>query len=503
MATVQRVQNFINGRLQDVTHATAWVDCTNPATGEVIAQVPVSSAADVELAVGAAATAQKEWGSATTFKSRVQCLFRLKQLLEDRMDEMVELVRREHGKNAAEAKAELMKGIETLEWATSLPQMAAGKYLEVSRGISCREERQALGVVVSVVPFNFPMMVPFWTVPIAIGCGNAVILKPSEKVPLTMSFVAGLFKQAGVPDGIFQTVNGTRETVDALVENPLVKAVSFVGSSAVARALTDKVHRTPGPHGVPKRVLALGGAKNHLCILPDADFDMCSSDIMNSFAGSSGQRCMAASVCIMVGPREKFNLFMEMLVRKAAALEAGQAVGQVGPVIDQAAKERILRYIEEAETKDGAQVLVDGRGWASRPGYWVGPTILFHQSPSDAACRDEIFGPVLSVLNVATHDEALAIENSNPYGNAASIYTSVGQHSEYFLKRFSAAMLGVNIGVPVPREPFSFGGMNMSNMGQSDITGDGAMEFFTQRRKITQKWVPPQDQSVVTSSFIS
>jgi len=347
------------------------------------------------------------------------------------------------------------------------------------------------------VPFNFPVMVPMWTVPIALGCGNAVILKPSEKVPLTMEFVASLMKQAGVPDGIFQTLNGTRATVEALVDHASVKAVTFVGSSPVAKSLQDRCN------SLGKRALCLGGAKNHLCILPDADFDMCSSDIMNSFAGSAGQRCMAASVCIQVGKKGSFAKFNELLVAKAKALKAGQNPMEIGPLIDQASKDKVLRYINEAVNRDGAEVMVDGRPWGEKPGFWVGPTILRHKSSQDAGVRDEIFGPVLSVLEVETYDEALAIENSNPYGNAASIYTSVGQHSEYFLERFSAAMLGVNVGVPVPREPFSFGGMNDSNFAHRDITGDDGMRFFTQLRKVTQKWVPPQDQSVVTSAFIS
>mmetsp|Transcript_16845 Transcript_16845/g.41726 ORF Transcript_16845/g.41726 Transcript_16845/m.41726 type:complete len:374 (-) Transcript_16845:436-1557(-) len=373
--------------------------------------------------------------------------------------------------------------------------MIAGRYLEVSRGITCREQRDPLGVVVSIVPFNFPVMVPMWTVPIALGCGNAVILKPSEKVPLTMTFIASLIKKAGIPDGVFQTINGTKPTVDALLESPDVKAVSFVGSSPVAEAIQKKATM------LGKRALCLGGAKNHLCVLPDADYDMCTSDIMNSFAGSTGQRCMAASVLILVGDVKP--KFLELLVQKASALKAGQEAGQIGPLIDDISKTRVLKYINEAESRDGAKVLVDGRSWQEKAGFWVGPTVLLHNSAENAAVKEEIFGPVLSVVQVQTFDEAIAIENANPYGNAACIYTSVGQHSEYFLKRFSAAMLGVNIGVPVPREPFSFGGMNRSNFGCSDITGDGCMEFFTQRKKVTQKWVPPQDQSVVTSSFIS
>jgi len=397
--------------------------------------------------------------------------------------------------NAVRRLRPVSKGIETLEWACSLPQLSAGRFLEVSRGITCRDKLDPLGVVVSIVPFNFPAMVPFWTVPIAIGCGNAVILKPSEKVPLTMTFVASLFKEAGVPDGIFQTVNGTRSTVEGLIDHPDVKAVTFVGTTSIAKQVSDRA-RSNG-----KRACCLGGAKNHMCVLPDADFDMCTSDIMNSFAGSAGQRCMAASVLLVVG---KFPpKFLELLSSKAKALKAGQDKGEIGPDIDQASKDKIMRYINEAVDRDGAEILVDGRSWAEKPaGFWVGPTILKHKSAKDAAVREEIFGPVLSVVEVATREEAIAIENSNEYGNAAAIYTSVGQNADWFLSRFSAAMLGVNIGVPVPREPFSFGGMNQSSFGDGDITGEGGMNFFTQRKKITQKWVPPQAGSVMDSFII-
>jgi len=470
------------------------IGVTDPATGEVFAQITCSSKQDVDDAVKIALVAQKKW-AAETYKSRVQPLFKLKHLMEENMDTIVELVRKENGKNIAEGKASTMKGIETIEWATSLPQMAAGKFLEVSRGITCRDVRDPVGVVTCIVPFNFPIMVPMWTIPIALGCGNAVILKPSEKVPLTMNYVAGLMKKAGIPDGVFQIVNGGKETVEALTDHPDIKALTFVGSSKIAKLVSQRAILSG------KRALCLGGAKNHLCVLPDADYDMCSTDIMNSFAGSTGQRCMAASVLLVVGDVKQ--LFFDLLIKKAKALKAGQELGQVGPVIDEASKTRILRYINEAETRDGAEVLVDGRSWSSKPGFWVGPTILLHKSAKDAAVMDEIFGPVLSIVKVNTFDEALEIENNNPYGNAASIYTSIGQSSEYFLSRFKAAMLGVNIGVPVPREPFSFGGMNGSNFGIGDVTGDNCMEFFTQRKKITQKWVPPQDQNVITSSFIS
>jgi len=493
MAKPQIIQNYIGGQFVDIKDQSNAVSCTNPATGEEIAKVPLSSAEEVDHAVKVAKEAQVKW-AAQTVKTRVQSLFKLKQLMEENMAKMIELVVMEHGKCSTEAQASIMKGIETLEWATSLPQMLPGKFLEVSRGITCRDKRDPLGVVVSIVPFNFPLMVPFWTIPIAIGCGNAIILKPSEKVPLTMSFVANLFKEAGVPDGIFQTVNGTRSTCEALIDHPDVKAVTFVGTSALAKSVANRAHL------LKKRSCCLGGAKNHMCVLPDADFDMCTSDIMNSFAGSAGQRCMAASVLLVVGKMPP--QFLEMLSTKAKALKAGQSAGEIGPVIDQASKDKILRYINEAVDRDGAEILVDGRSWSEKKGFWVGPTILKHKSKDDAAMKEEIFGPVLSVYEVATKEEAIAIENSNPYGNAAAIYTSVGQNADWFLNRFQAAMLGVNIGVPVPREPFSFGGMNDSNFGSHDITGESGMEFFTQRKKITQKWVPPSGMNAVEASFI-
>jgi len=289
-------------------------------------------------------------------------------------------------------------------------------------------------------------------------------------------------------------VNGTRSTVEGLIDHKDVKAVTFVGTSTVAKSVAARCH------ALKKRCCSLGGAKNHMCVLADADFEMCTGDIMNSFAGSAGQRCMAASVLLMVG---KFPpKFLELLTSKAKALKAGQGQGEIGPVIDQASKDKIMRYINEAVDRDGAEILVDGRSWSEKTGYWVGPTILKHKSCKDAAVCEEIFGPVLSIVEVETKEQAIEIENANPYGNAAAIYTSVGQHAEWFLSRFSAAMLGVNVGVPVPREPFSFGGMNDSNFGSCDITGESGMDFFTQRKKITTKWVPPEGGGGVMDSFI-
>jgi methylmalonic acid semialdehyde dehydrogenase len=492
---VPTLKNFVGGAFKEPLDKRSLLEVTNPGNGEVIANIPMCTAADVDDAVQVANEAFKTW-SAKTVKTRVQCLFKLKYLMEEAAEELTDIVVKEHGKNRSEAMASLMKGIETLEYACSLPQVVGGRVMDVSTGVQCREVRESLGVVGAVVPFNFPVMVPFWTVPISIACGNCVILKPSEKVPMTMNKIAELFNKAGVPPGVFNIVNGGVDVVNRLVDHPDVKAFSFVGSTPVAKLLSQRAR------AIPKKALCLGGAKNHLVVLPDADIEMTTGDIINSFAGSAGQRCMAASVMLMIGEQPKC---LERLCEKAAAMKAGHATGECGPVIDDIAVKRITKYIDEAEAA-GVKILVDGRKWTKSvnggKGYWVGPTVLLHTNPNDPAMKEEIFGPVISIYVCADREEAIRIENSSPFGNAASIYTSVGQNADWFTKRFDAAMIGVNIGVPVPREPFSFGGWNDSKFGDMDITGDGGVEFFTKRRKVTTKWVPQQGGSAVESSFI-
>lgn len=372
-----------------------------------------------------------------------------------------------------------------------MPQLLAGRTLEVSAGVVCQDVRDSLGVVACVVPFNFPAMVPLWTAPIALGAGNCVILKPSEKVPMTMHRIIKLWERAGGPPGVFQMVNGAVPVVEALCDHPDVSAVTFVGSSRVAELVAQRCR------AINKRVLALGGAKNHLVALPDCDQDMVVNDILTSAFGSAGQRCMAASALVLVGDT---GPLLESICTAAAALQPGSGVGEIGPIIDGAGGERIMRYIAEAEAA-GTQVLLDGRGWltdgAGDGGCFIGPTILLHASAEDAAMQDEIFGPVLSVIKVTTADGALAVERANPHGNAACVYTQSGASGEYFASRFNSAMIGVNIGIPVPREPFSFGGLygTKSKYGDMDITADGAMEFFTSRRKITTKWSSVRTQS--------
>ena len=478
--TMKVVDNVINGELSPPSSGE-YIDVVSPADGQTFAKVAVSTAQDVERAIAAAKKAFPAWSSLTV-KKRAAVMYKLQHLISEHADELAKMIVRENGKNYSEALAEVAKGNETVEWACSMPQLIQGNILQVSRGITCHDVREPLGVVASVVPFNFPMMVPCWTIPIALTAGNCVICKPSEKCPSTMERVAELMKLAGMPDGVFQIVNGTVESVNALCDSPDIAALSFVGSSRVAEIVAQRCHR------VNKRVLSLGGAKNPLIALPDCDIEMTAKDISASAFGCAGQRCMAASVLVVVGENKPL---IEAVVRVAAALKSGQDKGQVGAVIDAASQQRILGYINQAE-QGGAKILLDGRAAASAApnGTWVSPSVIFHTNKADPALHDEIFGPVLSVIQVGSREEALAIENADPHGNAACVYTQSGAEAEYFSARFKASMIGVNVGVPVPREPFSFGGMygTKSKYGEHDITGAGAMAFFTQRRKITTKW---------------
>jgi malonate-semialdehyde dehydrogenase (acetylating)/methylmalonate-semialdehyde dehydrogenase len=380
----------------------------------------------------------------------------------------------------SEASAEIEKAIEVSEFACSMPQLVPGEILEVSRGVECRIDRCPLGVVASITPFNFPSMVPHWTIPNALVLGNTMILKPSQQVPLSSLRIAELLKEAGLPDGVFNIVHGAQEAVEAICDHPLIQAVTFVGSTRVAKIVYARATSRL------KRALCLGGAKNHLIVLPDANEGMAASNIAVSMSGCAGQRCMAASVMVAVG---KVDHIIGRLCEEAKKIVPGK---NLGSVISKEAKERIERYITEAE-HDGAKVLVDGRGAkveGKEEGYYVGPTVLDYVRPDMKIGREEVFGPVLSILRVNTVDEALEIQNSSPYGNAASVFTQSGRTARYVIERASAGMIGVNIGVPVPREPFSFGGWNESIFGTGDITGKSSIDLFTKLKKTTTKWDP-------------
>jgi malonate-semialdehyde dehydrogenase (acetylating)/methylmalonate-semialdehyde dehydrogenase len=471
------VPNVIAGAPKQAEATLPCIDVYNPSDGSVISRVPMSGHHEVDLAVKAARNAFPAWSS-TPIKERVQVFYKYKALLEKNIDELAALVTEENGKIAGEARAEVLKSAELSEFACSLPQIVTGEVLEVSRGVECRIERYPVGVVAAITPFNFPNMVPNWSLPNALALGNVMVLKPSELVPLSSIRIAELLREAGLPDGVLQIVQGGKETVEAICDHTGIAAVSFVGSTKVAKIVYRRATATL------KRCLALGGAKNHLIVMPDADLEMASSNIVASMSGCAGQRCMAASVMVAVA---NVDHIIKRMVEHAKAIVPGR---DVGPVISQQSKDRIIRYIDEAESQ-GAKVLVDGRRAkvAGREGgYWLGPTILDHVKPEMKIAQEEVFGPVLVIIRTSDVDEALKVENASPYGNAASVFTESGGIARRVMEHASAGMVGVNVGVPVPREPFSFGGWNDSRFGVGDITGRGSIEFWTQAKKMTTKW---------------
>lgn len=473
-------KNWIGGEWVGAqSGATFPID--NPRHGQVIGTAPDSGHEDVAAAVAAAKAAFPAWRQ-TPIKERVQVLFRLKRIMEDNIEELSWLVSHENGKIFPEAKAEVEKGIECIEYGIACANLP-GQTMDVSRGVSCQVSYEPLGVVAGIVPFNFPTMVPLWMMPQALVAGNAFVLKPSEKVPYGAFKLAHMLKAAGLPDGVFNIVNGGKPTVEAICDHPDIKAIGFVGSTKIAKL----VYERGAASG--KRVLALGGAKNHLVLLNDADFDLATSNIPASAFGCAGQRCMAASTLIAVGDTQRF-------VDRIVEITKGLVLGKdVGPVIDPAAVERIERMITQAEQM-GAKILVDGRGQRGPGGgNWVGPTIMDYVTPEMPAGCEEIFGPTLSIIRADTLDDALRIENRNPYGNAAAIFTSDGGAARYAIERFQAGMCGINIGVPVPREPFSFAGWNNSGFGHGDMTGWDGFRFWTRARKVTSKWAKQSDQT--------
>jgi malonate-semialdehyde dehydrogenase (acetylating) / methylmalonate-semialdehyde dehydrogenase len=473
-------RNWIGGEWSP-SASGATLEVINPRHGKVMGRVAVSDASDVDRAVRAARAAFPGWRD-TPLKERVQVLFRAKALLERHLEELAWLVSHENGKTFGEGKAGVLKAIECLEFGISLPNMAQGAQLDVSRGINCEVTYEPLGVCAGIVPFNFPIMVPMWMLPQALVSGNTFVMKPSEQVPYGAMRLASLLREAGLPDGVFNLVNGTREAVEGLCDHPDIKALGFVGSTKVARLVYERGAKSG------KRVLALGGAKNHLVVVPDADPALTADTVVASAYGCAGQRCMAASVMVAVGDVQPI---IDRVVQRTRALRLGE---DMGPVISAAAVQRISGHIEEAK-KRGVKVLVDGRGARveGAPGFWLGPTVLDEVTADMPAGCEEIFGPVLSIIRTRTLDEAIAIENANPYGNAASIFTTNGGVARYAIERFNAGMCGVNIGVPVPREPFSFAGWNDSRFGHGDMTGYDGFRFWTQPKKVTTRWEVARD----------
>nr|WP_217276023.1 CoA-acylating methylmalonate-semialdehyde dehydrogenase [Corallococcus exiguus] len=483
--SVVSCRNLVGGEWVSPSGASAQ-EVRSPYTGALIGRVPLTTASGVAQAVEAAKAAAQGW-RVTPLRERTQFLQRFRTLLETHVERLAHLAASESGKTVAEGRAGLLKGMEVCDFALSLQNLDSGAHLEVSRGVTCEYRREPLGVVAGITPFNFPAMVPLWLFPIAVTVGNAFILKPSEKVPLTATAMGELMVEAGYPPGVFSVVHGAKPAVDALLEHPDVKALAFVGSSPVAR----HVYVEGSRHG--KRVLALGGAKNHLIVVPDADPELTPQAVVDSFTGCAGQRCMAASVMLAVGDVQPL---VDDILRRASRLEVGPGMGAV---IDRGAVDRLETAIAKAQA-DGARVLLDGRG--KRPageayanGHWLGPTVLDNVRPDMEAARRELFGPVLSIVRVPTLSAALAVENASPYGNAASIFTTNGAVAQSVVEGARAGMVGVNVGVPVPREPFSFGGTGESKFGHGDITGPSSLDFWSQLKKVTRKWSARTDGS--------
>ncbi len=475
-----KIDNYIGGEF--IESGAEHIDIMSPVDGSKIGTVPMSGLFELNEAVKAAGRALPEWAGLTA-KSRSAVLYNYRQLLIDNREEFAEINHTENGKSMLEARAGIDKAIELTEFACSIPQLVSGKNQEVSRGVTCRTERVPVGITAAVAPFNFPLMVPHWSVPNSIALGNAMILKPSEITPVSASRMAELWKKAGLPDGIFNVVNGGREIVEAICDHPDIAAVSFVGSTAVAKAVYRRSAMSL------KRVLALGGAKNHMIVLPDAHPEMAAHDILASVTGMSGQRCMAASVAICVGDVEHI---INNICENARKMVPGK---DLPPIISPESVEKLKNYLSEAED-GGAEILVDGRDFKPEEGYTgyaFGPSVIDYRKGGRMS-DDEVFGPTLELLRADSLEEAIKLENFSPFGNAASVFTQSGRSATEAVDGFSAGMCGINIGVPVPREPFSFGGWNASKFGAGDLTGEPGIEFWTKMKKITAKWNPEDKQ---------
>ena len=476
-------QNWVGG--QWVSGSGALLDVFSPINGQKIGGLSETTVSDVQQAVRIATEAGVMWAK-TPIKERSQIMFRVRDALHAQLDALSHIVASESGKTFGEAKAGILKGVEVLEYALSLQNLDMGGRLEVSSGVHCEYRREPLGVVVGITPFNFPAMVPMWMLPIALTLGNAFIWKPSEKTPLTSKSMAAVFEAAGLPPGVLTVLQGGRTTVEALLDAEGIAAAGFVGSTAVARQVFAR------GTSAGKRVLALGGAKNHIILMPDADEDMAVNGILASFTGCAGQRCMAASVLIAVGDSDRI---VEKVAEHARRMTLG---ADMGAIITRESVSRLEHAVTGA-VEDGATLLVDGRNPAGpagcEDGYWFAPTIVDGVASDSRAAKEELFGPVLTVVRCETLSEALAIEQSSTYGNAAAVFTQSGAVAERVAREASAGMVGVNVGVPVPREPFSFGGINASKFGHGDITGQGSLDFWTNQKKVTTKWALQTDQT--------
>ncbi|WP_325050824.1 CoA-acylating methylmalonate-semialdehyde dehydrogenase [Actinomadura spongiicola] len=460
---------------------------TDPATGEVTGRVSMADAADARTAIASAKAAFPAWRDLSLTR-RTQIVFRFRELLDRRKPELAKLITAEHGKTLADALGEISRGQEVVEFACGMPHLLKGAMTEnASTSVDVCSIRQPLGPVAIVSPFNFPAMVPLWFFPVAIAAGNTVVLKPSEKDPSASIWLAELWAEAGLPPGVFTVLQGGKAAVDELLTHPDVKAVSFVGSTPVARY----VYATASAHG--KRVQALGGAKNHMLVLPDADLDVTADAAVSAGFGSAGERCMAVSVVVAVG--DVADRLVPEIAERAAAIRVGDGTRScdMGPLVTAQHRDRVAGYIDAGE-RDGATVVLDGRHVepdGAADGYWLGPTLLDHVTPEMTVYVDEIFGPVLSVVRVRTYDEAMALINANPYGNGACVFTRDGGAARRFQNEVEAGMVGVNVPVPVPMAYYSFGGWKNSLFGDTHAHGTEGVHFFTRGKVVTSRWPDP------------
>jgi malonate-semialdehyde dehydrogenase (acetylating) / methylmalonate-semialdehyde dehydrogenase len=483
---MRTIEHWINGS-PTPAGSTRTAPVYDPARGTQQAIVLLAETTDVDAAAAAAAKAFQSWQN-SSLSQRMRIMFAFRELLVRHEDELARLVSREHGKVIDDARGEIVRGREVVEYACGIAEVLKGSFSDqVARDVDVHSLRQPLGVCAGITPFNFPVMVPCWMHPIAIATGNTFVLKPSERDPSAANFIARLYAEAGLPDGVFNVVHGDKVAVDAILEHPDIAAVSFVGSSPIARY----VHGKASAAG--KRVQALGGAKNHALVLPDADLDYAASHLTAAAYGSAGERCMAISVVVTVG--DAGDSLVEVLDGKAAAVRVGPGddpASEMGPLVTGQAKQRVTDYIA-AGARQGAEVVVDGRG-LTVPGYedgfFVGPTLIDRVTPAMDVYTDEIFGPVLSVVRTGTVDEAIRLVNANPYGNGTAIFTSDGESARRFTREVSVGMIGVNVPIPVPVSFYSFGGWKDSLFGDSPIHGPEGVRFYTRAKVVTSRWPP-------------
>jgi malonate-semialdehyde dehydrogenase (acetylating)/methylmalonate-semialdehyde dehydrogenase len=471
--------------------ADQWADVTNPATGEVSGRVALASRSDAERVIAAAKQAASAW-AATSLARRTQIIFAFRELLNSRKAELAELITAEHGKVHSDALGEISRGQEVVEFACGISHLLKGGHSEsVSTGVDVHSKRDPLGVVGIISPFNFPAMVPMWFFPVAIAAGNTVVLKPSEKDPSAALWLANLWKEAGLPDGVFNVLQGDKTAVDALLQSPDVAAISFVGSTPIAEYVYEEASR----HG--KRVQALGGAKNHMVVLPDADLDLAADAAVNAGYGSAGERCMAISVLVAVEPVA--DDLVARIAERTRTLRIGDggkqaaAEADMGPLVTKAHRDRVAGFIDSGE-RAGAKLVIDGRDVqpsGEQDGFWLGPTLFDHVTPDMEVYREEIFGPVLSVVRVKTYDEAVALINANEYGNGTAIFTNDGGAARRFEEDVEVGMIGVNVPIPVPVAYYSFGGWKRSLFGDTHAHGAEGVHFFTRGKVVTTRWINP------------